>query len=153
MSVEFDDFEREPPGYTDASNPALSIAATAALRRALARASENAVEVGEFWEVFRDYVTRYQYGEFVASMVDGTRSEVRSAIAAAEHKALREEALEALRDQLREEHEDEFTEVLRQQLLNELRPIVEKTLRAKLLADPGFIADTRAELQRKILGI
>ena len=152
MPTDPDDFEREPPFYTDAGNPRLATAATDALRRALACASENAVEVGEFWEIFKGFVTRYQYGEFMAAIVDQVRSDVRSAIANAEHDALRKEALIELRDQLREEHEDEFTEQLREELMVELRPAVEKTLRGKLLADPGFIADAKAELQRKILG-
>lgn len=153
MSVDLDDFDRKPPIYFDAVNPALAAAATDALQRALEQASENAVEVGEFWEIFRGFVTRYQYGEFVSSMVESVRADVRRAIADAEHKALRQEALEALRDQLREQFEDELTEELRQQLSSELRVTIEKSLRAKLLADPGFIADTKAELQRKMLGL
>ena len=66
---------------------------------------------------------------------------------------MRQEAIQLLRDELRKECEDELTEELRQQLLGELRPTIEKAVRAKLLADPGFIADAKAELQRKMLGL
>ena len=153
MSNPLDCFDREPPFYTDAENPTLASAATQALRKALKDASEQAAEVGELWDVFRSFVTRYQYGEFVSSLVEGTRSELREAIAEAERAALRGEALNALKSELRTTHAEEIRDELRQELLSELKPAFEKTLRAKLLADPGFIADVKAELQRKILGL
>ncbi len=169
------------PTYSDSLHPKLAESATRALRVALEKAQENGCQIQDFWDVFQNFVCRYQHGVFVDVLVGELVGEVKAAIIDEKSEEIEAEIIEEIRDEIRKESQDAiFMEVaeelretiedevrsrlilevepllrkeLRQAIMEEIRPQVEMQLRSQLMVDPEFMASVKADLQRKILAL
>lgn len=177
MPPALDDFGREPPTWFAPENDDLQRSATAVLRDALAIAAAERSNIDALWDTFQAFMLRYQYGEFMDQIVRSSYSRVEQAIQDNEYDALRAKAIEALRVEVREHMTKEVREKLRPEIEEQLRaelrssvrsavveqlngellaimkPAVERQLRSDLMGDPEFVAEVKAELQRKMLGL
>ena len=177
MPNNLDSFNRSAPVWKSASNPALESDATAALRTALRDSEEDYSNTAALWETFQNFVLRYQYGQFMDKVVGDAYSRIEASIRENEYESLRNKAVASLREAIREELTDEIREELRPsietklrlemrssvratvveqlngELIEKMRPAVEKQLREELMRNQEFIAEVKAEMQRKILGL
>lgn len=182
MSQEDDSADRSKrAAYADPRHPKVAEVATRLLRTALAQAEQDAVSISDFWDVFSAYTQKYQYGQFLDSLVQEMKSELRAAIQREYHAELRLEAREELKREIRKQEEDAiFSEVydelkarieseiaekltleverdlrhaLTARLTSELKPQVEAALKVELMGNPAFVEEARKEIQRKILGL
>lgn len=151
-------------------NPALKPVAVMALQETLADALANTESLDAMWEVFRTEMIRRQYVHFTRELCQTTRSEVYARIVDKEYGLLRAEAVRRLlsdehhslraeaRNQLKSELESdaqiaELKQSIETRLEAELRPVVESSIRAELVANPHFIEEVKTELKKKILGL
>ena len=177
----YEELSGEYPSYKDTECPQLAFAATRALRVSLDRSVESACTVQDFWEVFQNFVRRYEHGIFIESLVDGLKNDIREALILEKTSEIRAEILAELRDEIRKEceatifedvsqelreeveeqvraklireEEPALRQELRAQIIDEIRPQVEVKLRGELIVSADFIASVKADLQRKILGL
>ena len=180
MNRSFDEFNRPPPVWKSIDNPTLEHDATAALRSALAETEEDEEELGTtaaLWNTFQRFIIRYQYGNFMDKTIGLARSRIEAAIRESEYESLRSDAVTSLREEIREKLTEQIrtelrpaietklrvemrssvralvVEQLNGELIELMKPAIENQLKRDLMQDQEFIAEVKAEMQRKILGI
>ena len=124
----YEELTGELPQYRDAAHPRLALAGTRALRTALERSVENACQVQDLWDVFQNFVRRYEHGIFVDALACDLESEVREAIILERTDELRAEVIAALHDEIREECENAIWEEVSNELREEIEEHVKETL-------------------------
>lgn len=167
--------------YSDPKHPKVAEAASKLLRSALAQAEPDAVSIADFWDVFSAFTQKYQYGQFLDSLVHDMKFELRAAIQRECNAELRLEARDALKMEIRKvegdaifsevydelaakieaeiseklslEVEQELRQALTDRLKTELKPAVEAALKVELMGNPAFVDEARKEIQRKLLGL
>ena len=169
-----DEFDRTPPRYYS-DNEKLRSIGTQLLQTALIEASQDTLEMDELWGLFRDFVSRYQYGLVIDRLFDHIEDEVRESIHESIYESERKAAIEALKKDIYQELSDKFLNELsdevyeevqahlwdtaseelkkdaRQLISADLIEDIKEELREELSSNEEFIASVKREMKIKLL--